>query len=89
MVREVRSIFNLRVPGGERGERRRGREERPERVAAVYIFKAASTAAENIGHRNRTEVRVLLPQPKTSSDGTREGFTFSLFAKSVREGFWK
>jgi len=64
MVREVRSIFNLRVPGGERGERRRGREERPERVAAVYIFKAASTAAENIGHRNRTEVRVLLPQPK-------------------------
>ena len=26
--------------------------KRPERVAAVYIFKAAPTAAENIGHRN-------------------------------------
>ena len=36
---------------GKRGERRRGREERPERSAAVYIFKAALTAAENIGHR--------------------------------------
>jgi len=36
---------------GKRGERRRWREERPERSAAVYIFKAASTAAENIGHR--------------------------------------
>ena len=36
---------------GKRGECRRGREERPERSAAVYIFKAAVTAAENIGHR--------------------------------------
>ena len=36
---------------GKRGERRRWREERPERSAAVYIFKAASPAAENIGHR--------------------------------------
>ena len=36
---------------GKRGERRRWREERPERSAAVYIFKAAATAAENIGHR--------------------------------------
>ena len=33
---------------GKRGERRRGREERPERSAAVYIFKEASTAAENV-----------------------------------------
>ena len=46
---------------GERGERRRGREERPERVAAVYIFKAAVTAVENIGYRNRgdTQNRLL------------------------------
>ena len=36
---------------GKRGERRQGREKRPERSAAVYIFKAAWTAAENIGHR--------------------------------------
>ena len=36
---------------GKRGERHRGREERPERSAAVYIFKAALTADENIGHR--------------------------------------
>ena len=42
---------------GERGERRRWREERPERVAAVYIFKAALTAAENIGHRNRVDTQ--------------------------------
>ncbi len=42
---------------GERGERRRWREERPERVAAVYIFKAAVTAAENIGHRNRGDTQ--------------------------------
>jgi len=44
---------DLRVPGGERADCRRGREEEGERVAAVYIFKAALTAAENIGHRNR------------------------------------
>jgi len=45
--------IDLRVPGGERWERRQWRMKRPERVAAVYIFKAALTAAENIGHRNR------------------------------------
>ena len=36
---------------GKRPDRRRWREEGGERSAAVYIFKAAMTAAENIGHR--------------------------------------
>ena len=36
---------------GKRGERRRWREERPERSAAVYNFEAALTADENIGYR--------------------------------------
>ena len=48
---------------GERWERRLWREERPERSAAVYIFKAAQTAAENIGYRKRgcrTDVRNVL-----------------------------
>jgi len=49
-----------RPPGYETGERsslgkradcRRWREEGGERSAAVYIFKAALPAAENIGHR--------------------------------------
>ena len=42
---------------GERADRRRWREEGGERVAAVYIFKAALTAAENIGHRNRGDTQ--------------------------------
>ena len=45
---------------GKRGERRRGREERPERSAAVDIFEAAVCADENIGHRKpgcRTDFR--------------------------------
>jgi len=55
---------------GKRGERRRWREERPERSAAVYIFKAASTAAENIGHRkpaqsDNPEVGGSSPPPAT------------------------
>ena len=38
----TRSAF-AHNPQGERGERSRGRMKRPERVAAVYIFKAAQT----------------------------------------------
>ena len=34
-------------------------------------------------------VQITPKQPKTFSDEVREGFTFSLFTKSVREGFWR
>ena len=51
LVKQV--LIDLRVTGGERADRRQWRMQGGERVAAVYIFKAALTAAENIGHRNR------------------------------------
>ena len=38
---------------GERWERRRGREERPERVAAVCRCQGALTPQADAGHRNR------------------------------------
>ena len=45
-------MFALPIFPEERWERRLWRSKRPERVAAVYIFKATSLAVENIGHRN-------------------------------------
>ena len=51
---------------GKRADRRRWREKGGERSAAVYIFKAALTAAENIGHRKpgcRTDDRRPSDQP--------------------------
>ena len=38
---------------GERWERRRGREERPERVAAVGERRSHIVGKESTGHRNR------------------------------------
>ena len=55
---------------GKRGERRRGREERPERSAAVEICKVALSTAENFGHRkparsDNPEVGGSSPPPAT------------------------
>ena len=51
-----------RIPGGERADRRLWREEGGEGVAAVEILRSEERA-KNFGHRNRTQVRVLSPQP--------------------------
>ena len=55
VMKKIRNDLRLMRPTSVarwvRGERRRGREERPERSAAVYIFEAVLTATENIGHR--------------------------------------
>ena len=42
---------------GERWERRRGREKRPERVAAVGERRSRTVGKESTGHRNRIELR--------------------------------
>ena len=62
-----------RIPGGERADRRRGRREEGERVAAVEILRSEERA-KNFGHRNRTQVRVLSPQPQELPE--RSGSSF-------------
>ena len=42
------------IPSGERWERRRGRIQRPERVAAVSRCQGAPSTQADAGHRNRT-----------------------------------
>ena len=45
---------------GERWERRRWREARPERVAAVDRCQGAPTTQADVGHRNREMVAPTL-----------------------------
>ena len=45
--------YNETIPSGERWERRRWQEKRPERVAAVDRRRWHFNAKENVGHRNR------------------------------------
>ena len=45
---------------GERWERRRWREERPERVAAVEKFEDQRKPEEFFGHRNSSQYSVFL-----------------------------
>ena len=52
---------------GERGERRRWREERPERVAAVDKIEEKRKPEDFIGHRNRANsplTKMLLKRRK-------------------------
>ena len=44
---------------GERGKRRRGREERPERVAAVEKIEEKRKPDDFFGHRNRKYILVI------------------------------
>ena len=56
MIAEGDVVLPLaKQPGrrGERGERSRWQIQRPERVAAVGIFRGAPSTKENTGHRNR------------------------------------
>ena len=91
-----RQDSNLRPPGYETGERsslgkradcRQWREEGGERSAAVYIFKAALPAAENIGHRKpgcRNDKgdllvrRISSPASATKENPKPSGLGFSL-----------
>ena len=45
---------------GERWERRRWREERPERVAAVDRCQGAPPTQADVGHRNRETTNNLI-----------------------------
>ena len=51
------ALADLRVPGGERGERRQWREERPERVAAVGAPRSRTVGKAHTGHRNRVDTQ--------------------------------
>ena len=60
----TRTDLNATVRG-KRRERCRWQRKRPERSAAVYIFKAVLSAAENIGHRKPGKCKsspVILPK---------------------------
>ena len=52
---------------GERWERRRWREERPERVAAVSRCQGALPTQADAGHRNRDPPSIVVPQGITGS----------------------
>ncbi len=49
---------------GERADRRQWRRKEGERVAAVDKTEEKRKPEDFIGHRNRAQVRVCLPQPK-------------------------
>ena len=73
---------DLRVPGGERGERRRGREERPERVAGVGEGRRL-LKAEDIRRAPQQVVGSSVPaQPKKTPP---VGVVFSLAMVCLRK----
>ena len=83
MVMDAAHFSDRRVPGGERADCRRWREEGGERVAAVEKIEEKRKPEDFFGHRNRTEVRVLLPQPEKEKS-SQTGWLFSFLSKSKR-----
>ena len=60
-------FFSMGIRGdgirrGERWERRRGRIQRPERVAAVGEGRSRTDGKESAGHRNRMGAKNILAQ---------------------------
>ena len=62
--------------GRERGERRRGQEERPERVAAVGERGSRSVGNEVTGHRNSSRYGVILSVATPGDHRQGEGWHF-------------
>ena len=85
------SAAGLGAPGGERVDRRLWRRKGDERVAAVEKIEDQRKPDDFFGHRNRAEVRVLLPQPtleteKDIGSENPETTTVSGFFRAIFQG---